>query len=362
MRPSRLANVWLATTIFASLLVTEPLHAFQIFPNKTPNDSRLANLAGLLARVSQRASDRFLGVLKAPVHEAIAQAAFGCVKDEPMDCVGDTLASPAVIWGVRWNDDPPFRMKPGRAACKYEQTIRGNTQPTCWYQLFTHAERYAADGETFGPGDALLYRTHFGDLQFLHAMASADGEPANTTKAHIMMWAEFTWKLATDNLRRDVYIKTLGVNELATYFPGDQSASILFSLGYPAYQNEKVSEVALGSLLHLVQDSFSRAHVTRADPTGSDCSDLPSVRASGMITQFHSYANQNHSIHDTADRPDALRTHILEDTPTVIDVSRTIVQLWQRKAGWLDVKQYLDCVFTLAPSTQDAGSGEGFQR
>jgi hypothetical protein len=362
MRQSTIRKASVAGVLLATVLVAPPLHAFQIFPNKTPNDSRLANLAGFLARVSNKASDRFLGVVKAPVHEAIVHAAFGCNQTNPNDCANETRATPPIIWGVRWNDDPPFRMKGGGAQCKYDQTIRANTQPSCWYQLFTHAEKQAAKGEIFGPGHALLYRTHFGDLQFLHAMASLDNEPASVTKKRIMMWAEFMWGITAGTLRRDTYISTLGINELGRYFPGEQSASILLSLGYPAFQNEKVAEVALGSLLHLLQDSFSRAHVTRGDAVGADCPGIPNVRAPGAITQFHSYANQNHSTHDAADRPDALQVHVLEITPSVIDASRAIVGLWKSKAAWQEAKQYLDCVFTLSPSAQNSGPGEGFSR
>lgn len=355
-------RVWLTTVILSILLSANPLFAYQIHPNKTRNDSRLANLAGVWARVSNRASDRLLGIFKAPVHEAIAQAAFGCLNDDPMKCADDSLASPAVLWGVRWNDDPPFQMNQGRAHCKYQQTIRANTQPLCWYELFSNAEKRAAAGDAFGPGDALLYRTHLGDLQFLHAMASADGEPAAATKIHIMMWAEFTWGLATGTLRRDVYIKTLGIEGLANFFPGDQSSAILFSLGNPEFQNEKTSEVALGSLLHVVEDSFSKAHVAREEPLTSDCNGMPGVAAPGMITQFHNYARQDSGKHDKADRADALRRDVLEEKVTPIDVSRRIVELWKRSAGWEETRQYLECVFALAPTVQDAGPGEEFER
>lgn len=42
----------------------------------------------------------------------------------------------------------------------------------------------------------LLQRFHFGDLQFLHAVASRDGETAGQTQQSVMMWEEFTWKVA----------------------------------------------------------------------------------------------------------------------------------------------------------------------
>jgi hypothetical protein len=361
MRPARCITTLAVISLFA-LLGIRPANAFQIHPNVSPKDSRLTNIAGFQARVSHQASDRFLGIFKSPVHEAITQSAFGCVKDNPIDCAGEKFASSAVIWGIRWNDDPPFRMKDKVQGCDCDQTIRFNTQPSCWYRLFKDAEKKAAKGKVFGPGYVLLYRIHFGDLQFVHAMASMEGESASTTRAHIMMWLEFTWQLATDTIRRDRYMKELGLGDLGTFFPGDLSASILFAQGYPPFQNEKISEVALGSLLHLVQDSFSRSHVTRANPTGADCEGMPNVPAPGAITQFHSYANQEPSKHDEMDRAHALRVHEIEDKPNVIDVSRTIVQLWQRKTPWEEVHKYFDYVFALDPAVKDAGPGYGFEK
>ncbi len=39
-------------------------------------------------------------------------------------------------------------------------------------------------------------RSHFGNLQFLHAMATKLGEPAQTTKDKLMSWLEVMYKLA----------------------------------------------------------------------------------------------------------------------------------------------------------------------
>lgn len=342
-------------------LFVMPLNAFQSFPNETRNDSKLAKMAGFQARVSQEASERFLGLFKSPVHEAITQAGYGCDKDELIDCADKNHASSAMIWGARWNDDPPFRMNSGPSACKLDQTIRANTQPSCWYAVFKDGEKKAAAGQTFGPGYAMLYRVHFGDLQFLHAMASQDGEPAETTRAKIIMWAEFAWGIAAGTLPRDRYLRDLGVPELGTYFPGDQSATILFSLGNPAFQNSQVTEVALGSLLHMVQDSFSKSHASRSDSLGGECDGMPGVFQPGLILQFHSYAHQNHKAHDSADNAKAMELQRMETNPCAIDVCHTIIQLWGRRAEWAEAKKYLDYVFALHPSASVSGPGQGFE-
>ncbi len=343
-------------------LISVPADAFQSTPNRTPNDTWLASMAGFQARMAHEASGRFLALFRSPCHEALTQAGYGCDKEELIDCAKKDHASAAMIWGARWNDDPPFRMTSGPSACRFDQTIRANTQPTCWYTLFKDAEQKAAAGETFGPGYAMLYRVHFGDLQFLHAMASQDGDPPGATRARIMMWAEFTWGLATETLSRTTRLKDLGVSELGVYFPGDISATILFSLGYPGFQNSKITEVALGSLLHMVQDSFSRSHVTRSDALGAECDGVPGALQPGAIRQFHSYAKQNHSAHNSADDAKALELNRVETTPSVVDVCAQIIRLWSRRASWTEARKYLDYVFALDPEALAAGPGEGYQQ
>ncbi len=347
--------------VICLLFFNLPVNAFQSLPNESRNDSKLAKMASFQAHLSQEASERFLFLFKSPVHEAIIQAAYGCDKDKLIDCANKNHASSAMIWGARWNDDPPFRMNSGPSVCKFDQTIRANTQPSCWYAVFKDGEKKSAAGQTFGPGYALLYRVHFGDLQFLHAMASQDGEPSETTRAKIMMWAEFTWGIATGTLPRDRYLRDLGLPALETYFPGDQSATILFSLGNPTFQNSQVTEVALGSLLHMVQDSFCKSHVSRSDPLGGECDGMPGVLQPGMILQFHSYAHQNHKKHNSADKIEAMELQRMETTPCAIDVCQTIIEMWGRKTGWEEAKKYFDYVFALHPSATVSAPGQGFE-
>jgi hypothetical protein len=208
----------------------------------------------------------------------------------------------------------------------------------------------------------MIYRVHFGDLQYLHAMASQDGETAEATRSKIMMWAEFTWGIATGALPRYRYLREIGIPELGNYFPGDQSATILFSLGNPRFQNVQASEVALGSLLPMVQDSLSKSHVSRSDPLGEECEGMQGVLQPGKILQFHSYARQNHKTHDSADNENAIEIQRLETAPSAIDVCQVIIQLWGKKAGWPEAKKYLDYVFVLHPSVMVAGPGQGFEQ
>lgn len=78
---------------------------------------------------------------------------------------------------------------------------------------------------TFGPGEYLLYRSHFGDLQFFHSMAAYDGETAEETRRRMKMWAKFLWGVGTKNILVDRFIRTLDVAELDHYCAGDMTAT-----------------------------------------------------------------------------------------------------------------------------------------
>lgn len=359
-------NIRIVLTGLLSLVSAHAV-AFQINPNVAENDTQRAALASFFERLAAGASERLVGHFKSPNHEAITHQAFGCTTADMFACARqspDKRAPDAAIWGVRWNDDPPFRMRPSRAACKYEQTIRSNTQPACWYALFKDAEHRAAAGDQFGPGDALLYRSHFGDLQFLHSMASVDGEPAIVTRANVLLWAEFMWGIATQSLPQNKFPRELGVVGIEKYFPGDQTAAVLLALGNPQIQprKDRVAEAALGSLLHMVQDSLSTAHVERAEATGVDCAGMPSARQPGAIIRFQNYTGQDAAKHDVQDAADALSRNILESQPSVVEVSKTIVDLWRAKVNWAAAQAYFSCVFSLHDNVQPAGPGDAFRR
>src|SRR5439155_354136 len=140
--------------------------AFQIAPLGSRFEARLTNETE--ARLATIAG--LVGVLlKSPVHEEITQLGFGCPVDKEElvnddSCGGGDagFVNPYVIYGVRWNDLPPFRLNTGQGekcrkygvlaarACNVEQTVRFSTQPDCWYCLFKEAEKRAATKKLTG--------------------------------------------------------------------------------------------------------------------------------------------------------------------------------------------------------------------
>src|SRR5262249_52403304 len=104
--------------------------------------------------------------------------------------VKDTYSSDPIVneylRGVLWNDDPAILL-----FHEDENNDWNYTYGVAWYARFTVAE-HSSEVDYAN----LTGRSHFFDLQFLHAMASVSGEAPQDTLAKIMLWAEVMYKVA----------------------------------------------------------------------------------------------------------------------------------------------------------------------
>lgn len=356
------------------LLLPCSSNGFQILPKISDVDRTLNRNDGLtsFSRAANWFGQFIYGaggdLLKNPVHEAITLAALDCQVQpgSELDCVeyDRVLKHQMILYGVRWPDDPPFRLDPsnppGTSTCRVSITVRSTAQPACWWVLFKDAEAKAAafrgDGPAFRAGTMLLYRTHFGDLQFMHAMATHDGETAAKTRERMRLFARYMWGVATNRLRNDVPIRDLDVSGLSEYFPGEMTTTNLLATGI-VEPRRHLDEVALGVILHMVQDSFSSAHTTRDPARGGTCPGLPDYEAPGRISTFNSYVHQDSDLHDEADTPEALALHTLQEVPNAVTASRDVIRLWRENAEWARFEKYFDCAFGLRDPSEAAGPG-----
>lgn len=351
------------------LCVSSPaVVAFKLSPQGTALEQSVAKkYSNWWRRIVAGLGAKGVGHFTEPVHEEITHRVYGCQGDA--DVCGDPnvgFASPYVLAGVRWNDDPPFRLEgdEGRGTtCKVTETIRFTTQPTCWAELFRDAKKKAEAGKMLDATSrtSLLGRSHFGDLQFLHAMASRDGELAADTKRRIMMWAQFAWGIATGKYALATRLKDAQIDGMQQHFGRTEwTVQDLLTLGNPPLR-PRIKEVAFGSLLHMVQDSFAKAHVDRGEPIqGQMCEGVVQHAAPGKIRSFHAYNNQDSDKHGEYDSRNAFSAHWTVDKPGVIDVGQALRAYFERAATWEEVQPYLDCVFTLENPTAQASAGNGF--
>lgn len=353
----------------AAVLTTLPAAAHKLATQSTQGERRLAGISSSFMIDMERLIAQWsLYAFTEPVHEEITNRIYGCDGDRKVCAGAAALTAPVpVLAGVRWNDDPPFRMTASQAGgtkCKVSETIRFETQPTCWATLFMDASKGASRGKQYGPGDAMLYRTHFGDLQFLHAMATRDGELARDTKARVMGWFEFTWRTAQGEYNLDTRLKEIDNPTIQAAFGHTEWRVLdLFTQGASGGLRRSVDDVAFGSLLHTLQDSYAEGHVNREESSGTrKCAAAGiSVEAPGAIQEFHAYNHQDHSAHAQADTRAAFLLRV-QEPGDVVEVGRALLAARDRKLPWNEVLPLLDCALALHREDAPAIPGDRFAK
>ena len=368
--------------LISFFVFTSPAPAFQMQPVGTEYDRKLAQLdeskaERLLAKIVDRGAAKFLE----PIHEEITQRTYGCNdnwEDKP-NCAKQNFAPKAVIDGTRWNDNPPFMVKDGfllpngkpiRSTCVNE-TIKLPRKSDCWVDIFKASSEMARTRFFTNRNGVILNRSHFGDLQFLHAMASRVGDRAQDTKLSILIWAEFAYKVASGSIPANTMLKDVPVSDFAKKFFPNQEATVenLFLMGDETYRGSPLRDFAFGTLLHMVQDSFSESHVSRDLSTQGalpDCANTGSSPA--RIEKFLVYGSQDSAKHKEEDTYEALRNDAIKYSPNVIDVGKKLMKFYEELkdkqkgnpeySNWDVVKQYLDeCVFALKDPDAEADGG-----
>ena len=345
---------------------------WQLSPEGSFIEKKLASRSqSFIERMLSSLTLRGISVIGDSVHEEITNRTLGC--DGDADICGAPEYDPDFAYylaGVRWNDDPPFRFSSGQGnftGCVTTQTVRLVTQPVCWGNTFKDGESRAAKGVVLnGTNATLLVRSHFGDMQFLHAMASTDGETPDVTQARILAWSEFAWRTSLGEYDLETTVVDVPLPGFPELFKTNREWRIqdLFALGNPHIRSpEAMAKVAFGSLLHMVQDSFAPGHVERRSPVaGRVCEGSPEQAQPGKILEFHSYSHQDSAKHGHGDSRNSFSAHWSADKPGVVDVGRTLRKFHQQKTSWNDVKPYLACVFSLDNQVRPASAGDGYAR
>ena len=373
-----LRTIVIATAIY---LTSASAIAFQLAPLGSDFEAKLTReKPSNLAKVAGK-----LGVLlKAPVHEEITQLGHSCAADMATLEIDKACASANagfanhfVIYGVRWNDLPPFRLDADEGNCSYlgknvcvkNQTIRFSTQPTCWYCLFKDAEEKAKTQRIAGcsedknglPGN-LMTRSHFGDLQFLHGMASEEGEDAAATQEKVIGWLEFAWKVATREIKADTSLRDIAIPVIQTHFGCTEwRVSDIYLLGRQDGKTrliQQIHQIAFGSALHTVQDSFAAAHTSREfEAPPSTCTNTTFERPP-RVEEFHSYAVQNSHSHDEQDARAALLAKRGNDgSPLAVIATRNMVNLYTSNTKWIEAQHYIRCLFDTVDKPRPSSAG-----
>jgi hypothetical protein len=353
------------TSLLAVSIYSSRASANSLSPRGTKIEQHVADeYSGWWDRVVAKLAQGGVLHFAEPVHEEITARIYDCDKYcDDVEVAADS-AGAYVIAGVRWNDDPPFRMLPGEAQhthCKTDETIRFTTQPVCWYEIFSAAKKLAANGQVPSAGNhaPLLERSHFGDLQFLHSMASQDGETAAETQRRVFIWMEFTWRVANGEYGLDTKLTDVKVDGFNEFFgTSGWTVQDLFTSGNQTLRR-RIKDVAFGSFLHTIEDSFAEGHVQREETSPGSCSVIPESPAPPRIVEFHSYSHQDEKKHKEKDARPAFLEQFAKPV-NVVTVSKPLTDYFDQRATWETVKPYVQCIFTVIDPTTKASPGKEF--
>ena len=248
----------------------------------------------------------------------------------------------------------------------------------------------------------LTCSSHFGRLQFMHAMAGPDDRSPQDTYDRIIEWARFSYRVASreqdltanycetfDDPRLSPALKSAFQME-DRGFCSKRRRFLLWS--YPAWTvrtlftltcsnslqskwcwedksdqaDERARLAATGALLHLIQDSFSQAHAHRSvDGDVSEKGPFSSKVVCRFPTDYFDYRvqtdGQSEKIHQAADKPPQKINSTCRDRPQADDVvTASAAVLWhlaEKKSAETFVQYLADHVFGQRPLDRSVGSG-----
>jgi len=242
----------------------------------------------------------------------------------------------SIIRGNWWSDDPNqmlYKVKHG-----------------IWLTQMKDAERRARNNTKIDSSYKMLYRTHFGDMQFMHSMASKDGESPDITKKNVLMWIHFLYEISIGNFNRNTKFEDVKITDLEKFFDRHQKWEIQWVL-QPEYRLNNKNDFrlhALGSLLHTVQDSYSASHTERIYTSNNNC-------PNGRINKFLSYTNQNKTNHSLADGFKGYSESVNQTNNPLI-ASEQLIEFSMKKADWNTVVEpylsnYIFCLDDPKPAS-----------
>lgn len=264
--------------------------------------------------------------------------------------------SHAIIFGTWWNDDPLMRtwgqglfdfVFGSYDSIKSLKDENGNSKST--YPGGTRSCSVAA-------AQHLGRESHYGKLQHLHFMTTVtDSKATPMQRVHMttdaaLAWFAFAYAVATRKISPDtpftpemearLSLPSIAANHCVND-SGNVKVRTLFSrLGQSiAYRDRIVSDVALGSMLHILQDSFSPSHTCRVVH-------MTSTGQMALLADVEDYNKQSAHAHGYLDGfPEWFRIyaetgrHVYENDPVL--VGEWLLNAVDNDKPWPEVETFL---------------------
>lgn len=263
-----------------------------------------------------------------PIHEKLALAAlhFSEVEGDFTKKIGSDPKTNEFLRGVIWNDDPALLL--------FDDKKYNNWDFSSGYEWWSKF-RSAKSASTRELRKNITGRSHYGDMQFLHAMASKKGEDPDFTRGQILLWVECMYELAV-GIRKG----TDKLDILGTLFTNntDPNKDVNFKnllTRDTEYVNLDLQRRAIGSVLHIIQDSYAKGHTRRKIKRFSDL---------GEIENFHCYKGQDSDRHKHYDTFDASKLDVSKlytfngiiGARNAIECSIEVLNLWNVGKAYSD--------------------------
>ena len=244
----------------------------------------------------------------------------------------------------RWSDDPRREMGLGWA----RQVLWGGCD-------------HAAGSPVHQAG--LLCSSHFGPLQYLHAMRSSQLEPRSQTHQRMMDWARFTFEVASgavavnDNLCTVLAGPEARLSIVKDFAgPGSRYCEEEWTVGRlftvvcrrddhcpppPNVPETFIRTTATGALLHMLQDSYSQSHAARGHAF-ERVGEFQAVVSCDFPAGYYYYTPESSAAHRSADRRPRLAASCdRSDVADPITASAVILHHVDKRSAWKEVETYL---------------------
>ena len=187
-----------------------------------------------------------------------------------------------------------------------------------------------------------------------------EGEIAMITKEKMMNWAEFTYKVAIGVIAPNVRLREIPVSGIPELFDTPNLRNLTIRRLFNVHDGGNIHRRSIGSLMHMIQDSFAEGHTERRGL---------GTNTIAPIVSFHSYTNQDSDLHgqrDALSRRGHTNHERLENTHGALDAiehSSNILRFYQMHRPWEEVRDFLNSyVFVLENPNAEARAGSEFMR
>ncbi|MBZ5710987.1 hypothetical protein [Nannocystis pusilla] len=314
------ASIRSITSLIAFLLVlTAPAvsHGYKLYLRKSRIHETMTELSAACfadARAAGRAVESCKGYLE------IAQ---GAERPERQGlAIGDLRITGAPLIyrdlkiAVRWPDDPQRKLRGVRG-------VRSGVNLVAAFGAHGYCSRYR--GKTVAQA-GLLCASHYGDMQFLHAMASSATETTKETREKALAWAKFAYDYARGDIPDDTLLCAALENYPSIRLALSGGEESMICKGNDRFSPRTVGQyfgfecrrmfssrrclitvparerrlAALGAVLHLIQDSYSQGHVQRGHCGEASKAPQATIRL-GPVERFLDYGRQRGKAHAKSD-------------------------------------------------------------